>query len=190
MHRSATIAGKPAPTRDSGKPRTLLAMHYLWELACLRCRQRALADAPQRYHRGQARSHKGSWQAANSAGHASPVGAGLPAMQTTRSGWYTAALLSRASPLPQGILASGEFCWPYITCGSWLACDANNAHWLMHRSAAIAGKPAPTRDPGKPRNLLAMHYLWELACLRCRQRALADAPQRCYRGQARSHKGS
>ncbi|PRW97717.1 hypothetical protein C7A07_15380 [Pseudomonas fragi] len=31
-----------------------------------------------------------------------PVGAGLPAMQTTRSGRHTTAMQSRASPLPQG----------------------------------------------------------------------------------------
>ncbi|PAA32019.1 hypothetical protein CJU73_03065 [Pseudomonas fragi] len=97
---------------------------------------------------------------------------------------------SRASPLPQRGLARRGFCWRCITCGSWLACDAGDAVWLMHRRDAIAGKPAPTRGPGKARILLAMHHLWELACLRSRRRGLADAPQGCHRGQARSHKGA
>ena len=86
----------------AGKPRIQLVMHYLWEQACLRCRRRGLAGAPQRCHREQARSHKGSWQATNSVGHALPVGAGLPAMQTARTGRYTVAMPSRAGPLPQG----------------------------------------------------------------------------------------
>ena len=100
--------------------------------------------------RGQARSHKGAWQGADSVGDASPVGAGLPAMQTARSGRHCAAMPSRASPLPQGGLARRGFCWRCITCGSWLACDPGDAVWLMHRSAAIAGKPAPTKGSGKP----------------------------------------
>ena len=170
-----------------GTPRIQLAMHHLWELACLRCRRRGLAGTPQRCHREQARSHKGSWQAANSAGHASPVGAGLPAMQTARSGRHTAALPSRASPLPQRGLASCGFSWPCITCGSWLACDADGAVWQAHCSPAIASKPAPAKGPGTPRIQLAMHHLWELACLRCRRRGLAGTPQRCHREQARSH---
>ena len=206
-------------------------MHHLWELACLRCRRRGLAGTLQCCHREQARSHKGSWQAvdsvghaspvgaalpamqtarsgrhtaalpsrasplpqvgawhaANSVGHALPVGAGLPAMQTARSGRHTAALPSRASPLPQRGLASRGFSWPCITCGSWLACDAGDADWQVHRSAAIASKPAPTKGPGKLWILLAMHHLWELACLRCGRRGLAGTPRRCHREQARSH---
>ena len=69
------------------------------------------------------------------------------------------------------------------------ACDANTAVCLLNRRDAIAGKPAFTRGPGKARILLAMDHLWELACLRSRRRGLADAPQRCHRGQARPHKG-
>ncbi len=69
-----------------GKLRILLVMHHLRMLACLRCKRRSLADAPQRCHRGQARSHKEAWQGADSVGDASPVGAGLPAIQATRSG--------------------------------------------------------------------------------------------------------
>ncbi|PRW97913.1 hypothetical protein C7A07_13840 [Pseudomonas fragi] len=72
------------------------------------------------------------------------MGAGLPAMQATRSGRYTAAMPSRASPLPQRALASREFCWPCLTWGSWLACDAGDAVWQVHRSDAFASKPAPT----------------------------------------------
>ena len=162
------------------------------------------------------------------------MGAGLPAMQTARTGKYTAAMPSRASPLAQGILASREFCWSCITCGSWLACDADGADWQVHRSDAIASKPAPTGGglasrefswscitcgswlacdadgadwqvhrsdaiaskpaptgggAGKPRIQFVMHYLWELACLRCRRRGLAGTPQRCHREQARSHRG-
>ncbi|WP_148561531.1 hypothetical protein [Pseudomonas psychrophila] len=48
---------------------------------------------------------------------ATGVGAGLLAMQTTRSGWQTAAMLPR---------------------------DADNPVWLADRSDAIASKPAPT----------------------------------------------
>ena len=165
-------------------------MHHLWELACLRCRRRGLAGILQRCHREQARSHKGSWQAVDSVGHASPVGTGLPAMQAARSGRHTAALPSRASPLPQRVLASRGFSWPCITCGRWLACDADGAVWQAHRSATIASKPAPTKGPGKPWIQLAMPDLWELACLRCRRRGLAGTPRRCHREQARSHKGS
>ena len=124
-------------------------MNNLWELACLRCRRRGLAGTAQRCHRGQARSHKGSWQAADSAGNASPVGAGLPAMQTARSGRHCAAMQSRASPLPQRGLARRGFCWRCITCGSWLACDPGYAVRLMHRRDAIAGKPAPTKGPAR-----------------------------------------
>ncbi|PRW82836.1 hypothetical protein C7A07_28950, partial [Pseudomonas fragi] len=40
--------------------------------------------------------------------------------------------------------ASREFCWPCITCGSWLACDAGDAVCQVLRGDAIAGKPAPT----------------------------------------------
>ena len=101
MHRRDAIAGKPAPTKAPGKPQIPLAMHHLWELACLRSRRRGVADAPQGCHRGQARSHKGYWQGADSAGNALPVGAGLPAMRTTRSVRQAAAPASRASPLPQ-----------------------------------------------------------------------------------------
>ncbi|PAA32024.1 hypothetical protein CJU73_03090 [Pseudomonas fragi] len=97
---------------------------------------------------------------------------------------------SRASPLPQRLLARHRFCWRSITCGSWLACDADYAVWQALRSDAIASKPAPTKALGKPQIPLAMHYLWELACLRSRRRGVADAPQGCHRGQARSHKGS
>ncbi|ARQ74581.1 hypothetical protein B6D87_10290 [Pseudomonas fragi] len=40
--------------------------------------------------------------------------------------------------------ASREFCWPCITCGSWLACDASDAVCQVLRGDAIASKPAPT----------------------------------------------
>ena len=75
-------------------------------------------------------------------------------------------------------------------CGNWLACDAGDAVWQVHRSDAIASKPAPTKDPAKPQVLLVMQNLWELACLRYWRRGLARTPQCCHRGQARSHKGS
>ena len=113
----------PLPQGGAGKPRIQLVMHYLWELACLRCRRRGLAGTPQRCHREQARSHKGSWQATNSVGHALPVGAGLPAMQTARTGRYTAAMPSRVSPLPQ--------------VGAWQAANS-----VGHALPAGAGLPA------------------------------------------------
>ena len=108
-------------------------------------------------------------------------------MQATRSGRYTAAMPSRASPLPHRVLASRGFSWPCLTCGSWLACDAGDAVWQVHHGDAIASKPAPTKGPGKPWIQLAMPDLWELACLRRGRRGLAGAPRRCYREQARSH---
>ena len=37
--------------------------------------------------------------------------------------------------------------------------------------------------------MCAPHYLWELACLRCKHCGLSVKPQGCHRGQARSHKG-
>ena len=114
----------------------------------------------------------------------------MPAMLATRSGRHTAGIPSRASPLPQKILPNRSFCWQCITCGSWLACDAGDAVWPAHRRDAIAGKPAPTKDPAKPQVLLAMHHMWELACLRCGLRGLAGTPQGCHREQARSHKRS
>ncbi|RZI27523.1 hypothetical protein EUX58_04235 [Pseudomonas sp. 770NI] len=33
-----------------------------------------------------------------------------------------------------------------ITCGSWLACDADTSVYQALRGDAIAGKPAPTFD--------------------------------------------
>jgi hypothetical protein len=33
-----------------------------------------------------------------------------------------------------------------LFCGSWLACDADNSVFQIHRGDAIAGKPAPTFD--------------------------------------------
>ncbi|AUO24058.1 hypothetical protein C0058_19460 [Pseudomonas sp. NC02] len=34
-----------------------------------------------------------------------------------------------------------------LFCGSWLACDADNSVFQIHRGDAIAGKPAPTFEP-------------------------------------------
>ena len=70
VHHGDAIASKPAPTKGPGKAQILLAMNNLWELACLRCGRRGLAGTPQRCPREQARSHKGSWQAVGSVGHA------------------------------------------------------------------------------------------------------------------------
>ncbi|MDE4513745.1 hypothetical protein EU514_08000 [Pseudomonas fragi] len=81
------------------------------------------------------------------------VGVGLPAMQATRSGWRTAGMPSRASPLPQRCAAASGFSEHRKTCGSWLACDASNPVWLAHRRDAIASKPAPTEVRGRPRIL-------------------------------------
>ena len=110
----------------------------------------------------------GGWQAANSVGNALPVGAGLPAMQAARTGRCTAAMPSRASPLPQRFLASHEFSWSCITCGSWLACDADGADWQVHRSDAIASKPAPTGG-----GLASSEFSW--SCITCGSRLACDA---------------
>ncbi|PAA07590.1 hypothetical protein CJU74_24105 [Pseudomonas fragi] len=69
-------------------------------------------------------------------------------MHTTRSGWRTPGMPSRASPLPQRYAVDRGFCEHRKTCGSWLACDANNAVWLAHSGDAIASKPAPTEVRG------------------------------------------
>ena len=169
------------PSRASPLPQVggLASREFSW--SCITCGSRLACDAggaDWQVHRSDAIASKpaptgGGWQAANSVGHALPVGAGLPAMQTARTGRYTASMPSRASPLPQRFLASREFSWSCITYGSWFACDADGADWQVHCSDAIASKPAPTKVLGKPRIQLVMHYLWELACLRCRRRGLS-----------------
>jgi len=84
------------------------------------------------------------------------VGAGLPAMAVYLPPEMLAGLaLSRASPLPQGILAGHKICAaPQNKGGSWLAGDggvsaAGNVGW----AGAIAGKPAPTGDFGWAQDL-------------------------------------
>ena len=112
---------------DSHKVWSGVAPRYLWELACQRCRQLGIPAVPGRCHRGQARlSHKGDlWELACQrcrqldtpagprcshrgqarlpqrvewCGSPVPVGAGLPAMQTTRHTCRSAVQPSRASP--------------------------------------------------------------------------------------------
>ena len=134
----------------------------LWPLACWRCRYCGSSGKPWRYHREQARSHNVA---------ASPVGAGLPAMQVLWFVRQTVAMPSRASPLPQCRRKSS---------GSWLACDAGTEGCQANRDDTIASKPAPTMSP---------QVQWELACLRCRYWGLSGKPWRCHREQARSHRG-
>ena len=119
-NRGDTIASKPAPT---------MSPQVQWELACLRCRHRGLSGKPRRYHREQARSHNVA---------ASPVGAGLPAMQAQGAVRQTVAIPSRASPLQQCRRKSS---------GSWLACDAGTEGCQANRGDTIASKPAPTMSP-------------------------------------------
>ncbi len=127
--RGAAIAGKPG----SHKGWSGVVPRYLWELACQRCRQLDMPAGPRHCHRGQARlPQRGEW-----CGSSVPVGAGLPAMQTTRHTCRTGALPSRASPAP----TKGGVVWLPGICGSWLASDADNLAYLPDRGAAIAGKP-------------------------------------------------
>ena len=70
-----------------------------------------------------------------------PVGAGLPAMQTTRHTCRTAAQPSRASPTP----TKGGVVWLPGICGSWLASDTDNSIYLPDCGAAIAGSPTLTK---------------------------------------------
>ncbi|MFU0838934.1 MAG: hypothetical protein ACFWUJ_10575 [Pseudomonas fragi] len=119
-----------------------------------------LSGKPWRCYREQARSHNVA---------ASPVGAGLPAMQVLGAVRQTVAMPSRASPLPQCRRKSS---------GSWLACDAGTGGCQANRGDAIASKPAPTMSP---------KVQWELACLRCRYWGLSGKSWRCHREQARSH---
>ena len=95
-----TFASKPAPT--------VLRSRFqvpLWELACLRCKQCGQSGKTGRYHREQARSHRTAKPLAGAL-----VGAGLPAMQTTRSLRKNRAIPSRASPLPQNGAAACRCC--------------------------------------------------------------------------------
>ena len=88
--RGEAIAGKP----DSHKGWSGVAPRYLWELARQRCRQLDTPAGPRCCHRGQARlSQRVEW-----CGSPVSVGAGLPAMQTTRHTCRTAVQPSRASP--------------------------------------------------------------------------------------------
>ena len=124
-----TFASKPAPTVLRSRFQVPLR-----ELACLRCKQRGQSGKTERYHREQARSHSTAQPLPGAL-----VGAGLPAMQTTRSLRKNRAIPSRASPLPQDCAAACR-----CPCGSWLACDANNAVSQEKQGDTIASKPAPT----------------------------------------------
>ena len=88
------------------------------------------------------------------------------------------AIPSRASPLPQNGAAVCR-----CPCGSWLACDANNAVTQKKQGDTFASKPAPT----VLRSCLQV-TLWELACLRCKQRGQSGKTGRYLREQARSHR--
>ena len=113
--RGAAIAGKP----DSHKGWSGVAPRYLWELACQRCRQLDMPAGPRCSHRGQAQLlQRVEW-----CGSPVPVGAGLPAMQTTRHACQTAVQPSRASPAP----TKGGVAWLPGICGSWFASDADNS---------------------------------------------------------------
>ncbi|PAA28639.1 hypothetical protein CJU73_12725 [Pseudomonas fragi] len=74
-------------------------------------------------------------------------------MLTARCVRQTAAMPSRASPLPQRCAASPGCCEHRQTCGSWLACDADNPVYQANCGDAIASKPAPTEVSGSPRML-------------------------------------
>jgi hypothetical protein len=41
---------------------------------------------------------------------------------------------------------AGVYLLHAVSCGSWLACDADGAVYLTYGGEAIAGKPAPTFD--------------------------------------------
>ena len=124
-----TIASKPAPTGLRSRLQV-----PLWELAWLRCSQRGQSGKTGRYLREQARSHSTAKPLAGAL-----VGAGLPAMQSTWSVRKNRAIPSRASPLPQNGAAACR-----CPCGSWLACDANDAVTQKKQGDTIASKPAPT----------------------------------------------
>ena len=160
--RGTAIAGKP----DSHKGWRGVVPRYLWELACQRCRQLDIPAGPRRSHRGQARlPQRVEW-----CGSPVSVGAGSPAIQTTRYTCRTAVLPSRAarlsqrvewcgSPVPVGAglpamqttrhtlpdrgaaIAGKPGSHIRVICGSWLASDADNSAYLSDRGAAIAGKP-------------------------------------------------
>ncbi len=174
--RRVCIAGKPTPT---GYAALAPFGTHRWERACPRWHQRGLAETPQRQYRRQASSHRVC--GARTIRHI-PVGAGLPAMASTRFGWQTAASASQASQLLQGMRRSH---YSAHSCGSVLARDGINAVWLKDRSVSIAGKPAPT---GHAALAPFGTHRWERACPRWHQRGLAERPQRLHRRQARSYR--
>jgi hypothetical protein len=84
--------------------------------------------------------------------------------------------------------------------GAGLARDAGTAFYLEERSAAIASKPAPTREwlgsysgslsqPDQKQSRRPTYFLsGSRACPRCRHRVLSGGTMCCHREQARSHK--
>ena len=148
----------------------------MWELACQRCRRPCFPAQARCSHRRQAGSHRrlgikwhgsfsvtvrcarsaqglfasclngGSWLASD-AGDAvflrkrGAAIAGKPAPTGLGTKWHGSFSLSvRSARSAQGLCAS------CLNGGSWLASDAGDAVSLHRRSAAIAGKPAPTGD--------------------------------------------
>ena len=71
------------------------------------------------------------------------VGAGLPAMARLGRTCCTTALLSRASPLPQGVGLGRGLSGRTIIGGSGLARDVQNWTYLLHRGALMRASPLP-----------------------------------------------
>ena len=71
------------------------------------------------------------------------MGAGLPAMARLGRTCCTTALLSRASPLPQGVGLGRGLSGRTIIGGSGLARDVQNWTYLLHRGALMRASPLP-----------------------------------------------
>ena len=146
--RGAAIAGKP----DSHKGWNGVVPRYLWELARQRCRQLDIPVGARCSHRGQARlPQRVEW-----CGSPVPVGAGLPAMQTTRHTCRSAVQPSRASPA----LTKGDL-WE-LACQRCRQLDTPAGPRCSHRGQA---------------RLSHKGDLWELARQRCRQLGIPVGPR-------------
>ena len=104
----------------------------------------------------------------------------MPAMARPGGTCCSAALLSRASPLPQGVGLGRALSGCPLIGGSGLARDGQTWTYLLHHGALIASKPAPTGGWAWQRIEWAHHNRWERACLRCPELDVPVAPRRSY----------
>ena len=151
----------PAPSRLNRRPAGLPAPYYLFSASVVDGAPEINIKIKNRARRPESRPE---WLDQRQI----RVGAGLPAMQATRSFSGTESMPSQASQLPQKSsfacavdllsLCALDPLQPLrsatrppcpqrlypIQCGSWLACENIDCVSRVYRVARIAGKPAPT----------------------------------------------